>query len=186
MAISQRDLHQQLRAESLATRQRLADLVRPLDGSQLNEHSEPNGWSVGQVLEHLCVTDEQYEAPFAAVMRTARPDAGASAREWRPSFLGKLIAGMLEKPRAMKSPKRFQPGTMVRNGVIDKLLSRESAFIQAMDGAASLDWRAVRIGSPALPSWAPTMNLGDAFRTHVLHVGRHTRQIERVLATMRR
>lgn len=185
MTISQRDLHQQLRAQSLATRQRLADLVRPLDGSQLNEHPEPNSWSVGQVLEHLCVSDEQYDSAFAAVMRTARPDAGASAREWRPSFLGKLIAGMLDKPRAMKSPKLFQPGATVRNGVIDKLLSRESAFIQAMDGAASLDWRAVRIGSPALPSWAPTMNLGDAFRIHVLHVGRHTRQIERAIVKLR-
>lgn len=87
MAISQRDLHQQLRAESLATRHRLADVVRPLDGSQLNEHSL----------------------------------------------------------------------------------------------APSLDWRAVRLGSPALPSWAPKMNLGDVFKIHVVHVSRHARQIERLI-----
>lgn len=184
MAISQRDLHQQLRAESLATRQRLADVVRPLDGAQLNEHPEPKGWSVGEVLEHLCVSDELNHAPIASVMRTARADAGAPAREWRPSFLGKLIAGMLEKPRAMKAPKIFQPGPTVRNGVVDGLFGLESAFIHAMDAAASLDWRAVRLGSPALPSWAPKMNLGDVFKIHVVHVSRHTRQIERLISKL--
>ncbi len=184
MAISQRDLHQQLRAESLATRQRLADVVRPLDGAQLNEHPEPKGWSVGEVLEHLCVSDELNHAPIASVMRTARADAGAPAREWRPSFLGKLIAGMLEKPRAMKAPKIFHPGPTVRNGVVDGLFGLESAFIHAMDAAASLDWRAVRLGSPALPSWAPKMNLGDVFKIHVVHVSRHTRQIERLISKL--
>jgi uncharacterized damage-inducible protein DinB len=77
MDVKQRDLHQQLRAEAIATRERIAKLVRPLDLSKINEHPEPEGWSVGQVLEHLVTADELYEAPFAELMRTARPDAGA-------------------------------------------------------------------------------------------------------------
>jgi len=39
----QRDLHQQLRAESIAARDRIAALVRPLDGAQPTEHPEPKG-----------------------------------------------------------------------------------------------------------------------------------------------
>lgn len=36
MTTAQRDLHQQLRAESLETRQRLAELLRPLDGASVH------------------------------------------------------------------------------------------------------------------------------------------------------
>ena len=184
MRLLQQDLHQQLRAESITTRERLAAMVRPLDAAKLNEHPEPEGWSVGQVLEHLCRADELYDEPFAALMRKARPDSGAPAREWKSSFIGGMIAGALLKPKRLKGPKVFRPGPTPRNGVVETLLARELKFVQAMDGAASFDWRALRIGSPALPSWAPKMNLGDGFRIHVVHVTRHLRQIERLIGKL--
>ena len=180
----QRDLYQQLRVEATDTRERIAALVRPLDPAKLNEHPEPNGWSVGQVLEHLCVADERYEAPLAALMARAPKDADAPGREWKPSFVGGLIAGGLLKPKPLKSPKVFQPGPTPRNGVVEELLGREMKFVRAMDDAASLDWRALRISSPALPSWAPKMNLGDGFRIHIIHLTRHSHQIERLVAKL--
>jgi hypothetical protein len=103
MRLPQRDLHEQLRVEAIATRERVADLVRSLDGSKLNEHPEPTGWSVGQVLEHLCVADEVYEAPVADLLRSARQDAGAPAREWKSSFIGGQIAGALLKPKPLNA-----------------------------------------------------------------------------------
>ena len=180
----QRDLYEQLRVEAIETRERISALVRPLDPAKLNEHPEPNGWSVGQVLEHLCVADERYEAPLAALMASARKDADAPAREWKPSFIGGLIAGGLLKPKPLKSPKVFRPGPTPRNGVVEELLAREMNFVKAMDDAASLDWRALRISSPALPSWAPKMNLGDGFRIHIVHLTRHSHQIERLVAKL--
>ena len=181
MRLPQKDLHQQLRAEAIDTRERIAAMVRPLDPSKLNEHPEPDGWSVAQVLEHLCVADALYEAPLAALMRSARPDAGAPARAWKPSFIGGLIASSLLKPKRLRSPKVFHPGPTPRNGVVEALFTREMKFVQAMDDASSLDWRALRIGSPALPSWAPTMNLGDGFRIHIVHLTRHSHQIARLV-----
>jgi hypothetical protein len=178
MRLVQRDLHQRLRAESIATRERIAAMVRPLDPSKVNEHPEPKGWSVGQVLEHLCVAGELYEAPFAALMRSARPDAGAPAREWKPSFIGGRIATALLNPKPLKGPRVFRPGPTPRPGVAEALLAQEMNFVSAIDDAASFDWRALRIRSPALPSWAPKMNLGDGFRIHVVHVTRHSHQIE--------
>ena len=184
MRLLQRDLHHQLRVEAIATRDRIAAMVRPLDASKLSERPEPTGWSVGQVLEHLCIADELYDAPFSALMRGARHDAGAPAREWKSSFIGGLIAGSLLKPRALYSPKVFRPGPTPRNGVVEALLGREMAFVKAMDDAAAFDWRALRIGSPALPAWAPKMNLGDGFRIHVVHLTRHSRQIERLVGKL--
>ena len=180
MRIPQRQLHEQLRAEAVATRERIATLLRPLDAAQLNEHPEPNGWSIGQVCQHLIIADELYEQPFADLLRRALPDAGAGAREWKPSFIGGMIAGSLLKPRKLKQPKVFDPGPTPRNGVAEALLAREAKFVEVMDDAVRYDWRALRIGSPALPSWAPKMNVGDGFRIHVVHVTRHSRQIERL------
>jgi hypothetical protein len=181
MRLLQRDLHQQLRAESIATRERIATMTRGLDLGKLNEHPEPQGWSVGQVCEHLCHSDELYDLPIANLMRNARPDAAAPTRDWKPSFVGGLIAKALLGARRTKAPKIFRPATP-RNGVVEALLAREVGFVKAMDDTASYDWRALRLGSVGLPGWAPKMNLGDGFRIHVVHVTRHSRQIERLLA----
>src|SRR4026207_1912597 len=104
MRIKQRDLYQQLRTEAIETRGRIASLVRPLDLSRINEHPEPKGWSVGPVLEHLCVADGGYEGPWAHRLAKARKDAAAPDREWKPSFIGKMIAESMLKPKPLKAP----------------------------------------------------------------------------------
>ena len=92
-----------------------------------------------------------------------------------------MIAGSLEKPRPMKAPRVFQPSNTPRTGASEALLGLESAFVKSMDDAASLDWNKVKMGTPVFPDWMPKlMNLGDAFRIHVVHVSRHARQIARV------
>src|SRR5438067_3350812 len=182
MQLLQRDLHQKLRVEGAAARDRIAALVRPLDPAKLNEHPESKGWSVAQVLEHLCLADERYQAPLAALLRDSRPDASAPSREWKPSFIGNFIANSLENPKPIKrGPRAFRPGPTPRNGVVEAFLTNEKKFAEAMDDAVSYDWRALRIRSPALPFWAPKMNVGDGFRIHVVHVTRHSRQIERLV-----
>ena len=184
MHIPQRDLHQRLRDEAIATRERIYTLVKPLDPSKLNEHPEPEGWSVGQVLEHLCVANDETAPLAAAVLAKSRPDAGAMGREWKPTLIGKRIAGGLLNPRPLKSPGVFQPGPTPRNGVAHALHAQELEFLKAMDDSVSYDWRALRVRSAALPTWAPKMNLGDAFRIHVVHLTRHSRQIERLVGKL--
>lgn len=182
MQLQQRDLYQELRRESIASRERIATLIKPLDPAKLNEHPEPNGWSVGQVLEHLCRADEEYIAPVLELLQHSRPDAGAPTREWKPSFIGGKIADALKNPkRIRRGPGAFRPGPTPRNGVAEAFHALEMRFLQAMDDAASYDWRGLRLHSPALPRWVPKMNLGDAFRIHAVHVTRHSHQIERLV-----
>lgn len=176
----QRDLHQQLRAESAAPRDQIAAIVRPLDAAQLNEHPEPKGWSIGEVLEHLVIADELYDAPMAKLLATSRPDAGAALREWKPSFLGKWIAESLIAPKKLKGPPAFRVRHGPRNGVVEAFLARELEFVRVLDDAVRYDWNALKLRSPALPPFTPKLNLGDAFRVHVVHVTRHAKQIERL------
>jgi DinB superfamily len=185
MRMIQRDLYEQLRKEAIASRERIAATVRPLDPAKLNEHPEPDGWSVGQVLEHLCRADELYATPMAQLLSRTRQDAAAATREWKSSLVGGMIASSLINPKPLKrGPRVFRPGPTPRNGVVEAFHAGEMRFVQAMDDALQYDWRAIRIGSPALPAWAPKMNLGDGFRIHVVHVTRHSRQIERLVSKL--
>jgi hypothetical protein len=186
MALLQRDLHDQLRHEARANHGRLATAVRALDPEQLMRRPSPTSWSVGEVLEHLCVADELYAKPLATLIHRARPDAGAPLREWKPSFLGRFIAGSLARPKPIRAPRVMRPGPTPRNGVIEDFLARDTRLAHRMDDSASLDWRALRIGMPALPPLpAPLkLNLGDVFNIHVIHVRRHLAQIERAITAL--
>ncbi len=161
-------------------RQRIADRVRPLDPSQLVERPEPGAWSVGDVLEHLCRTEDAYGDDLAAAVAGARADAGALGCAWKSSLIGGLIANSLQNGKPLKSPKVFRPGPTPRSGVVEAFLAQEIAFVMRMDHAASFDWRKVHVASPALPRFMPKLNLGDVFRVHVMHVARHAGQIERL------
>jgi hypothetical protein len=185
MRMIQRELYEQIRPELIATRERIAALIRPINVAKLNEHPEPNGWSVAQVLEHLCLSNDKYERPMAELLSRTRADAAAAAREWKSSFIGGMIASSLLNPKPIKrGPRAFQPGPTPRNGVAEAFHAGEMRFQQALEDGLRYDWRAVRIASPALPSWAPKMNLGDGFRIHVIHVTRHSRQIERLVSKL--
>lgn len=181
MRMIQHDLQSDLHTRIVAARDRIATLVRGVTPTQLDAHPEPNGWSVGQVLEHLCIAGDLTEAPATDALRHASADPAAASREWKSSFIGGMIASSLSKPKPLKGPKVFQPGPTPRAGVLDAFLAGEQRFINDLDHAGELDWNALRIPSAALPSWAPKMNLGDGFRIHTVHVERHARQIERLL-----
>lgn len=186
MIMLQRDLHQQLRADAVSARDHIAALVRPLDAARLNEHPEPKGWSIAEVLEHLMIADELYEEPFRTLLRNSRPDAGAAAREWKPTRIGGWIANALVAPKKLKAPPAFRLRKAPRNGVVETFLARELQFVQAMDDAMRYDWNALRLRSPAMDWWfVPKMNIGDGFRIHVVHLVRHAKQVERLAGKVR-
>jgi hypothetical protein len=184
MRLIQRDLYQQVHSQSIAMRERITDLARPLGGDRLLQRPAPNAWSVGEVLEHLCVTEGLLAVRTHSAITSARADAAAPLREWKSSFLGGMIASSLEKPRKIKAPTAFLPVGAPRAGVLEAFRILLHAVVQMMDDAQQLDWRAVRIGSPALPSWAPKYNLGDVFRIHAVHTTRHAGQIERIVGAL--
>jgi hypothetical protein len=184
MRLIQRDLYKQARSQSIAMRERITELARPLDGDRLLQRPAPNAWSVGGVLEHICVAEGLFAGPVRNAIATARADAGAPLRVWKSTLLGGLVAGSLEKPRKIKAPRVFHPVSTPRPGVLDAFRELSHGVVQMMDDAQQLDWRAVRVGSPALPPYLPKYNLGDVFRIHAVHTARHAGQIERIIGAL--
>ena len=182
----QRDLQHDLRGRALATHERVARLARPLDPEQLNRRPPDGGWSVGQVLEHLCRSTEIYEAPLQAMLRTARIDAAAARREWRPTVFGRLLVQSLAAPRKLPSTKGIAPGDTPRGGVLEAFLGLQSLLATRIDDTGRYEWRALGMSSPVVPRILrplARLNLGDVFSVFVVHAERHTGQMERVAAT---
>lgn len=184
MPITQRQLLDDLRARHLASHERIMKAVKPLDPARLVQRPEPNAWSAGIVLEHLCVSDEAYAPRLASALGAARADAGAPAREWSPALVGGWLAKFLAKPGKLPAPKTFQPGPTPRNGIVEAFVARQLEALKLMEDSSSIDWRAVRVGSPAAPKWFPKMNLGDVFTVRAVHVNRHAGQIERAIGRL--
>ncbi len=183
----QRDLQQTLRDRTLVTVAELARLVRPLDPEQLNRRPPHGGWSVGQVLEHLCRAVEVYEAPTQSKLRRARVDAAAPRREWTPTLFGRLLVYSLTSPRKLPAPKDIAPTLTPRGGALEAFLAMHSALATRIDASAQFDWRALTLSSPIVPRVLmplARLNLGDVLSTHVVHAERHARQIERIVAML--
>ncbi|MBW8769447.1 MAG: DinB family protein [Gemmatimonadetes bacterium] len=177
----QRDLQQTLHTRSLELIDRIAALARPLDPERLVRRPPSGGWSVGHVLEHLCVTSELYEPPIRALLASARPDAAAPLRPWKPTLIGRFTVNLFERPTRLRAPKRMVPGPSPRGGVVEAFLAHQRTVDQLLGEASGFDWRRLRMSSPVV-SLPLRFNLGDVFSILVVHAERHTRQVERVVA----
>jgi hypothetical protein len=176
----QRELQQSLFARTLALTDRVGSLARPLDPEQLVRRPPGGGWSVGQVLEHLCVTSELYEAPIRNLLHSARRDAAAALRPWKPTLIGRFTVNMFERPRRLPAPKRMVPAASPRGGVVESFLAHQRTLAQLLGDANGYDWRRLRMSSPVV-SLPLRFNLGDIFFILVVHAERHARQMERVV-----
>ena len=183
----QRDLQNDLRRRTLATYDELARLVRPLDAERLLRPPPDGGWSVGQVLEPLCVSEELYEPGLEAMLRTARIDAAAALREWKPMLFGRMLVYSLAAPRKLRAPKGMAPAMTPRGGVLEAFLGIHSALAARIEDTGRFDWRSAHMSSPVVPRVMQPLarlNLGDVYSVFVVHAERHARQIDRVIATL--
>lgn len=183
----QRDLQKNLHDRTLATHDELARLVRPLDPDRLHRRPPDGGWSVGQVLEHLCISVEIYEPRLQVMLRTARIDAAAAFREWKPTLFGRMLVYSLGAPRKLPTPKGMAPAVTPRGGVLEAFLGHHSAVATRIEDTGRFDWRSAHLASPVVPGVLQPiarLNLGDVHRVFVVHAERHAKQIERVIAAL--
>ena len=176
----QRDLQNALQVRSRALIDRIGSLARPLDPERLVRRPPNGGWSVGHVLEHLCVTSELYEPPIHELLRSGRPDAAAALRPWKPTLIGRLTVNMFERPVRMRAPKRMAPAASPRGGVVEAFLAHQRTVSQLLDDASGFDWRRLRMFSPVI-KLPFRFNLGDVYSILIVHAERHARQMERVV-----
>jgi hypothetical protein len=164
-----------------------ADYARRVSGelyaATMAQRPSWGGWSVGEIFEHLCVTDGLYEAPLRALLIAERERATPRlSPAWRPTIWGRLLLWSLNPANTRKSqaPPAFRITTAPRERVVDAWLAQVETTRVLMHQADGLDLRRLKLSSPA--ARLIRLNAGDAFAVLAVHAARHMGQIRRTIA----
>lgn len=144
---------------------------------QIGWRPPDGGWSIGQIFEHLIISDSLYLPKLRQLI-----DHGVrGSTPWRPSLAGGFIARSVAPTTARKTPAPgvFRPAEP-RANVIDAYIEVRERTAALIDAAQGVDLRRNRLGSPVSP--LIRLNLGDAIEILVVHTHRHLGQIQRVRA----
>lgn len=154
-------------------------LVGGLSEEQLNWQPAAGAWSVGQCLEHLCITNETYMPPMSAALQAA-PDA--PVEQIRPGWFSRWFLKSFVEPslngRRVPAPGKVRPGTRVSAAVVQRFLASNKACRELMVRARSKDVNRIRFRNPLVAGLRFTVGVG--FEIIASHEQRHLLQAQRV------
>ncbi len=162
-----------------AADQHAKELVSPLTVDQLNWQSARGSWSVGQCLEHLCITNDAYLPAIAGAL-PGKPIA--SVQEIMPGWLARWFIRSYIEPspqtKRASAPKKIVPGPRVELSVLDRFLSGNQAARELIRRAGAHDVNRIRFKNPFVPGIRFTV--GTGFEIICGHERRHLLQADRV------
>ncbi len=164
-----------------AADERAQVLTGNLSNEQLNWRPTAGAWSIGQCLEHLCITNEQY---LPAIEERLAGQAKGNTDEISPGWFGRwFIASFAEpsgKMKKAKAPKKIAPAARVDGRVLERFLSGNEEVRELVARASEYDVNRIRFKNPFIPLIWFTVGTGLVIVTR--HQHRHLLQAERVKA----
>jgi DinB family protein len=155
------------------------DLVGGFTDEQLNWQPAPCCWSVGQCLEHLCISNESYLPPLSAALRE-KPSS--PVEEITPGWFGRWFIRSFAEPspqsKRASAPGKIRPGLRTDLSVLDRFLSGNQACRDLILRARGNDVNRIRFWNPFLPGLRFTV--GTGLEIIVGHERRHLLQAQRV------
>jgi hypothetical protein len=183
MATAQRVLqpvwHVRLVEDLSASDERAEKLVDGLGEEQLNWQPAQGRWSVGQCLEHLCITNEAYLPAISAALKD-RPDEPVDQiiPGW---FGGWFIRNFIEPSTQSKrapAPPKIRPTPRVGLSVLDRFLSSNHVCRTLIADTRNKDVNHIRFWNPLVKGIRFTV--GTGLEIIAGHERRHLLQGERV------
>ena len=170
----------QLIAELQAADQRAIALARGLSVEQLNWKPRPESWSVGQCLEHLCISGELYVPPISKALNNRRH---SQVERITPGWFGAWFIRTYIAPspvtRKAPAPRKIRPVlTVVEPSVLDRFLAANREVRALIERAQPYDVNRIRFVNPFVPIIRFTV--GTGFEIIAKHEDRHLLQAERV------
>src|ERR1700731_3017886 len=99
-------------------------LVAELTEEQLNWQPAPGSWSVGQCLEHLCITNEAYLPPISVAVNEK---SDSPVEQITPGWFGRwFIRSFIEPSPVTKrapAPAKIRPTAHVGASVLERFLA---------------------------------------------------------------
>lgn len=166
-------------AELDATDQSAKELFAKRTTEQLNWQPGPRAWSMGQCLEHLCITNEIYVPAISAALAD-KPDS--PVQEITPGWMGRwFIRSFIEPSPVTKrasAPKKIVPSSHVELSVLDRFLRSNMGVRELIRNAGSYDVNRIRFINPFLP--LVRFTVGTGLKIICGHQRRHLLQADRV------
>jgi hypothetical protein len=162
-----------------ANDQRAQALAAGLTEQQLNWQPEPGSWSVGQCLEHLCITNKAYLASISAALKE-KPDS--PAEQITPGWFGRWFIRNFVEPspnsKRVSAPSKIRPPARVDLAVLDRFLSSNKSCRELIVRTRGKDINRIRFWNPFVPGVRFTA--GTGLEIIAGHERRHLLQAERL------
>jgi len=154
-----------------------------LSVEQLNWKPSEKGWSVAQCLEHIILTNHEFDAEFAKIASGTRKNSFwenySPLTGWGGRFLVNAVSTDSKKAKAPS--KRIVPPSDLPDDIVKQFVDEIAEVNKKVEACAGADREKTVVTSPFLAIF--TYRLDDAFTVLVEHTKRHIRQAKRVMET---
>jgi hypothetical protein len=154
-------------------------LATGLTEEQLNWQPAPGSWSVGQCLEHLCITNEAYQASITSALKE-KPDS--PVEQINPGWFGRWFIRSFVEPspqtKRVPAPPKIRPAARVDLAVLNRFLSGNESCRELIVRMGTKDVNRIRFWNPLAPGIRFTV--GTGLEIIAGHERRHLLQAERV------
>jgi len=159
---------------------RASAIASGLTVDQLNWKPSPNAWSIGQCLEHLCLSNEVYVEPIADSLGA---HATGPVDEITPGWFGRWFIRTYIEPttqqKRARAPSKIAPiAKHIEPSILDRFIASNAAVRALVMRARGHDVNRLRFRNPFVPLIRFTV--GTGLQVIARHNHRHLLQAERV------
>jgi hypothetical protein len=152
-----------------------------LSAEQLNWKPAAESWSVGQCLDHLVKSNEEFYPELDKLAAGTRKNT--FWQNWSPlsGIAGGFLVATLKKDgQKVKTNEKMTPPSDISGDIVERFAEHQSELIEKVRAASSTEWRKVVLTSPFVKIMTYRMDVG--LEAVIEHEKRHVRQAKRVIA----
>jgi len=159
---------------------RATAIVKDLSIAQLNWKATPDAWSIGQCLEHLCLSNEVYVEPMIEALSA---DPSGPVDEITPGWFGRWFIQQYIDPTTQKKRGRAPSSAVpvadrLDASILGRFIASNAKIRDVIARAQTFDINRLRFKNPFVPLIRFTV--GTGLQIVARHNHRHLLQAERV------
>src|SRR4051812_23885935 len=147
---------------------------------QVNWKPAPESWSVGQCLDHLIKSNEEFYPELEKLAAGTRKNT--FWQNWSPlsGIAGAFLVSTLKKDgQKVKTNQKMTPPSDVPADIVERFIKHETELAEKLRACSTADWRKVVLTSPFVKIMTYRMDVG--LQAMIEHEKRHIRQAKRVI-----
>lgn len=152
----------------------LKGLTSPLTDAQFHESPRTGGWSIGDCVEHLVLTGQEFMPKWDIALDEASRVSQQGTPTSRYRWWQRHLLRLMEPPYKLKTKTRqsFVPHSRLpKDEAVERFMSMHREFVRRIERAQGLDVHRIKVQSP-FAGWL-RYPLGFSFDFALAHERRH-------------